>query len=257
MSIPVVIPAYNEAEHMPRLISALDRQTEPVEPIVVDNGSTDLTADVARNLGATVLCEEESGQLRAIQKGLGYVVGHNMILMTDADSEPGDQWAETMLMHSQGLQSPAMLTGTLDFFYPKTPSLQTLRFARRIYIEHRARQNTKCGRPLTMHGSNAALVNVDEQLNDSLLKLPNIGLNNDQAIANEFLEVGGRLVRVTDKNARVKTEGDRYPSMISAARYLIKGKEQAFLSEGSRFADLEVFDVQSVALDLTPTSTTS
>lgn len=96
-----------------------------------------------------------------------------------------------------------------------------------------------------MHGSNAALINMNDDLVNSILRLPNIGLNNDQAIANEVIKVGGLLERITDKKALMKTEGDHYPSVLSAAKYLLRGKEPAYLGKGSRFAGLEVFNSAS------------
>jgi glycosyltransferase involved in cell wall biosynthesis len=57
MLISVVIPAYNEEQYLGRCLAALARQTCPAdrfEVILVDNGSTDATAEIARRYrGAT------------------------------------------------------------------------------------------------------------------------------------------------------------------------------------------------------------
>jgi 4,4'-diaponeurosporenoate glycosyltransferase len=55
-SVSVIIPARNEAHNLPHLLGSLNAQSPgPREVIVVDDGSTDGTAAVARDLGATVI----------------------------------------------------------------------------------------------------------------------------------------------------------------------------------------------------------
>lgn len=54
--VTVLVPAYNEADSVADTIKSLQNQTiEPAEIIVIDDCSTDNTAEVARALGATVL----------------------------------------------------------------------------------------------------------------------------------------------------------------------------------------------------------
>ena len=51
MKIAVIIPALNEAEALPRVLAATKEvcaQFDQAQVIVVDNGSTDATAEVAR-----------------------------------------------------------------------------------------------------------------------------------------------------------------------------------------------------------------
>ncbi len=55
-SLTVVVPARNEERRLPRLLASLAAQTDPPrEVIVVDDGSTDGTAQVAADAGATVI----------------------------------------------------------------------------------------------------------------------------------------------------------------------------------------------------------
>lgn len=52
----MLVPAFNEAETIADTISSLQNQTvQPVEIIVIDDCSTDDTAEVARRMGATVI----------------------------------------------------------------------------------------------------------------------------------------------------------------------------------------------------------
>lgn len=65
----VVIPALNEEEALPRVLGEVPRRLVSWV-IVVDNGSSDRTADVARERGALVVREERRGYGRAVLKGL-------------------------------------------------------------------------------------------------------------------------------------------------------------------------------------------
>jgi glycosyltransferase involved in cell wall biosynthesis len=52
----IIIRAYNEAAHLPRLLEGVARQTvQDAEIILVDSGSTDATAAIARGYGARVV----------------------------------------------------------------------------------------------------------------------------------------------------------------------------------------------------------
>jgi len=54
--ISIIIPSYNEAEYLPKLLKCLNKQTyRNFEVIVADNHSTDGTADIARSMGARVV----------------------------------------------------------------------------------------------------------------------------------------------------------------------------------------------------------
>lgn len=63
----VVIPCRDEAAALPLVLAGLP---DGLRPIVVDNGSTDGTADVARRLGATVVHEPRPGYGAAVHAGV-------------------------------------------------------------------------------------------------------------------------------------------------------------------------------------------
>ncbi len=89
-SISIIIPAYNEERRLPSTLQAIaaylgSRSWEFAEVLVVDDGSRDATAAVARAAGARVI--ENPGN-----RGKGFSVRHGMLkgegdwlLFTDAD----------------------------------------------------------------------------------------------------------------------------------------------------------------------------
>ncbi len=83
----VVIPAFNEAGYLPACLQSLARQdfTDAVEVIVVDNNSTDRTAEIGRAHGATVLHQTRPGVCWARQAGTLAARGE-IVISTDADT---------------------------------------------------------------------------------------------------------------------------------------------------------------------------
>jgi len=94
LTVSVVIPAFNAAEQLRCCLEGLGRSTTPyVECIVVDDGSADETADIARQFGARVLT---TGGRRgpAIARNLGAKAAQGDILwFLDSDVSP---YADTL-----------------------------------------------------------------------------------------------------------------------------------------------------------------
>lgn len=80
--VVAVLPALDEADALP---VALDGAPSWLEVVVVDNGSTDGTADVARRLGAHVVTEPFRGYGAAVQRGLQAAAGADIVVVLDAD----------------------------------------------------------------------------------------------------------------------------------------------------------------------------
>lgn len=87
MKIGVVIPARNEAATLPALLSTLGAFRDADDPIVVvDDGSEDRTAEVARGRGATVLRADSAGRGHAVRRGVESLAGRvDAILILHAD----------------------------------------------------------------------------------------------------------------------------------------------------------------------------
>lgn len=69
---------------------------KPDEIIVVDNGSSDRTAEIATRMGAKLVFCPTPGVANARQAGLEAASG-DWIATTDADSRPDKKWLEAML----------------------------------------------------------------------------------------------------------------------------------------------------------------
>jgi glycosyltransferase involved in cell wall biosynthesis len=89
--ISVILPAYNEAEVVSRVIhniqAALQQQPRMVEIIVIDDGSSDQTAELAEAAGARVIQHPYNiGNGAAIKTGIRNAKGE-VIVMLDADGQ--------------------------------------------------------------------------------------------------------------------------------------------------------------------------
>lgn len=96
----VLVPARDEAEALPALAEAL-RAPLGSELLVVDNGSRDGTAAVARELGATVVSEPRPGYGRACLRGLRELAGRpsppEFVVFLDADDPAAAARIERLL----------------------------------------------------------------------------------------------------------------------------------------------------------------
>ncbi|CAN5168788.1 hypothetical protein BH11PAT1_BH11PAT1_1450 [soil metagenome] len=97
--ISVVIPAYNEEKLITACLQAVKHQTLPrteYEILVIDNNSTDRTAELARAAGATVISYTEKQGFACTKNFGGKHAQGEIIAFTDADSQPQKDWLETI-----------------------------------------------------------------------------------------------------------------------------------------------------------------
>jgi glycosyltransferase involved in cell wall biosynthesis len=114
--ISVIIPARDDAEYLRACLAALAVQTRPADEIVVvDNASSDTTAEIARDAGARVVFEPLWGIPAAAAAGFDAANG-DILCRLDADSLPPPDWLHRMEAHLTGEGAAAVVTGPGEFY---------------------------------------------------------------------------------------------------------------------------------------------
>jgi glycosyltransferase involved in cell wall biosynthesis len=93
MKLFVQVPCLNEEETLPLVLESIPREIPGVDEIrvlVIDDGSTDRTAEVARSYGAEVLRHPRTmGLARSFRDGVDYALAHgaDIVVNTDGDNQ--------------------------------------------------------------------------------------------------------------------------------------------------------------------------
>ena len=99
MKISVIIPAFNETDIIANLVSDIKKLYPDFEIIVIDDGSTDDTALVADQAGATVYSHPYNiGNGAAIKSGIRVASGDILVLM-DGDGQHNPQDIENLIKY--------------------------------------------------------------------------------------------------------------------------------------------------------------
>lgn len=86
--ITVIIPCLNEEQGIENVLRRMPDYVDQV--IVVDNGSTDRTSDVAKSFGAEVIREPVRGYGRSYKKGFSGALGDIIVTLDGDHSYPPD-----------------------------------------------------------------------------------------------------------------------------------------------------------------------
>lgn len=116
-SITFVIPAYNEEQYIGRCIQSIRAEAPGAPIIVVNNGSTDATARIARSFnGVVVLSAPKKGITIARQAGLEHAITR-WVAFIDADNELPEDWLITAIhsLHEPATKPIVALSGPVAY----------------------------------------------------------------------------------------------------------------------------------------------
>jgi dolichyl-phosphate beta-glucosyltransferase len=137
--LSIIIPAYNEAERLPRSLLDIDKRLSGAdysyEIVVVNDGSTDNTASIVKNMAKMIKnlklidLKDNSGKGGTVRQGMLLTTG-KIRLFTDADNSTSiDQFEKMMPFFKEGydivIGSRVMKGATLDPgepFYRQIPA---------------------------------------------------------------------------------------------------------------------------------------
>lgn len=115
MKITVVIPAYNEEDHIGTCIEHVLNQTVKADEIlVIDNNSKDNTAEIIKKYPVTYIFEKEQGMIPARNRGFNEAKG-DIITKTDSDTRVPTDWVEKIKKDFKN-QHILALSGPITFY---------------------------------------------------------------------------------------------------------------------------------------------
>jgi glycosyltransferase involved in cell wall biosynthesis len=141
----VVIPALNEAETVGRVVDDVIT-TLRADVVVIDDGSTDATAEVARAAGAVVLRHPFNlGVGGAIRTGLRYAAqcGYDRVVQIDGDGQHLPSEAARLLEHLATDDADLVVGSRFAGGYARTAAGYEVSFLRRVGMRMLSRMVSK------------------------------------------------------------------------------------------------------------------
>jgi glycosyltransferase involved in cell wall biosynthesis len=143
MKLVIQIPCYNEAETLPKTLADLPSAIpgiDTIDVLVIDDGSRDGTAEIARDLGAdrVVILPHNQGLARAFARGLAEAgkMQADIVVNTDGDNQyPGrciEQLIQPIMENRADLVIGCRTIETIRHFSPMKKRLQ--RFGSQVIV---------------------------------------------------------------------------------------------------------------------------
>lgn len=225
--VPVLVCAYNEEDNLPRLLFALSESKLSIRPIIINNGSTDGTENIAKTLNIELVQEEKPGLVYAKMAGFRYIqqtgLTSQTVLSTDADGLPGINWSQKM----QGLgdtlpNNGGQLFGTYLYYGGKelgSDFMLSSVFHAKGFIKYYLHGT------VSAHGCANFAIKFDEnkKIIEAVQKLDtNITIGNDGLLRDSIRMSGGKIERTLNPQTLVLTKSDKYPDRNSVLMLLLK-----------------------------------
>ncbi len=120
----IIIPAYNEEEGLPVVLEKIFRSTNGVhEVLVIDDGSSDATAEIACKFPCHVIKHNTNcGKGKALETGIRYAEGENLIFIDSDDTYP----PEAIPAMTDALKSHDMVYGSRTYGRENIPLFNRL-----------------------------------------------------------------------------------------------------------------------------------
>ncbi len=120
--VSIIIPVFNDSEHLKLCLEALENQTYPeefYEVIVVDNNSTEDLFLVTQEFKKVRLTHEmRQGSYAARNTGVKISRG-NLLGFTDSDCIPAVNWIEAGVNQFQSHENCGLVAGHIEFFFKR------------------------------------------------------------------------------------------------------------------------------------------
>jgi glycosyltransferase involved in cell wall biosynthesis len=137
MKLVVQVPCLNEEETLPAVLASIPRSIEGIDElviVVIDDGSSDRTVEVARSMGVThfVRHARNQGLARSFQDGVNYAleIGADIVVNTDGDNQyPQDRIPDLVRPIVEGRADIVIAdrqVHLVDHFSPAKKALQKL-----------------------------------------------------------------------------------------------------------------------------------
>ena len=207
--ISIVMPAYNEEENIVATLASLCNNAtgHTVEIIVVNNNSTDNTAELVKACGVRCILETKQGITPARNTGLQHARG-KYILNADADTIYPKDWIEEMAKPLIEQDDVAITYGRFSFIPVGKTGRITYYFYEMLADLTRFYNNYKKTRVVNVYGFNSAF-RLDQGLEVGGFNHP-AGTNEDGYLALKLNRKGfGKMHQVTDSKAIVWTTDRR------------------------------------------------
>ncbi len=215
-ALPVVICAKDEAANLPAVLTSLALSDTQVTPIVVVNGSTDASEEVAATMGAIVIAKPQPSKTAAYKAGFSFAtseLGADVVLSTDADCVVSTHWAQGMV---DSLKTGAEDRTQINFGLigiTHGPS-RTTDVMRTFVLNRRQVINRMLGKVPGARGANIGIrVGQTSCARDAILSLRSDTLVGEDRVLRDIVLSTGGAAATNLSTKIVVTKGDRYSSL--------------------------------------------